>query len=334
MLTEEKIDQVMESALASIREHKRQAAERRMKATKAKSSTPSEAICVKGGLELPTLPIPPAPTSDPSGLTDLRRAMNWRAVSGSDEELLLDLVAAIFYRDAATGLFDYSKVRSTVLMISFELNRRQTIAPIFRGVRRPPPTGMHSTVSESQLGIDRQIIDLHWLACGGDKWAVGGKPHFSNLFTAEEFDLDLADQFARTPVLFDIKAEWLSLPPTHSWQLAALKTKAMSDRERVVMDGIDSRRQIGYKPVLNILRGRAGKNEVRQLQAERQARIWACDRLAGGDVMLGMTLLANWGHDKMDRRNYVRSLKGTKKTLNRVRGRSVGHEEVTPVVTS
>lgn len=267
--------------------------------------------------------------------SELKRAFKWDGSAMQDLELEDQIRELSRQRGTDGKRLDYQKIRTSMLMASFELNRRQVTAPVFRGLRRTLPVAVKTKMTKDDrlLVCDRQIIDLHWLHCAGWKGVVAGKPDLATLFTAKEFDVDLAEGFASTRMPVQEKVEWLNLPPDLAHQMCALKNKSMTERENDVLKGVESRRQAGYDSVFNTLLGKAGATGADRERATIRARIWACDRIAGGDPALARKVLAKWGGIVVDPSNFPKRLKAVKNALKRAGRLSDGQPVVTSKVT-
>lgn len=129
----------------------------------------------------------------------------------------------------------YEDHRESFCALNLELNRREvTFAPRFRGT--PRPTHRAPTPAEQLLGLDRQIIDLHWLHSRGVKRRIA-TDNYEVLLLDEEFDFSLAQEFAAEVWTSDHKAGLLSLPTHLQCQLDTLQPSSFADRIRRLRNG-------------------------------------------------------------------------------------------------
>lgn len=129
----------------------------------------------------------------------------------------------------------YEDHRESFCALNLELNRREvTFAPRFRGA--PRPTYGAPTPAERLLGLDRQIIDLHWLHSRGVKRRIA-TDIYEDLLLEEEFNFDMAQDFAAEAWTGDHKAALLSLPTQLQWQLDTLQPSNFADRFRRLRNG-------------------------------------------------------------------------------------------------
>ncbi|MEK8046892.1 hypothetical protein [Ideonella margarita] len=127
------------------------------------------------------------------------------------------------------SLTGYSKYREDWLSGQVTLNLQGKVAPLYR---RPAlrPAKIPVTREEALYSLDRQVIDLHWLHCTGFRFPIG-QTQFATLLTDENFDWDLACDFALSLVKTEIKVtQWLSLDELSAWELASLQATATRKR--------------------------------------------------------------------------------------------------------
>lgn len=149
----------------------------------------------------------------------------------SDGELLGMLRKLVTGRDLTTGKMPpYARVRPFVVAISMILNERQICPPRFRPKRKAGPMskGVKWDDESSMLSNDRQVLDLHWLACSGSDIQPSGK--WAGLFSAGGLHFDLASEFVATVGDAPTKVSVLGLHQGEMRQLAVLQPKEMQKR--------------------------------------------------------------------------------------------------------
>ncbi|MBK9445777.1 MAG: hypothetical protein IPO00_06630 [Betaproteobacteria bacterium] len=117
----------------------------------------------------------------------------------SDDELLGMLKKLTTKTVVATGeMPPYTRVRPFVIAISMILNERQVCPPRFRPKRKVGriSKGIKWDGESSMLSNDRQVLDLHWLACSGSDVQPSGK--WASLFSADGLNFNLASEFVAT----------------------------------------------------------------------------------------------------------------------------------------
>jgi len=145
----------------------------------------------------------------------------------------------------------YEDHRESFCALSLELNRREvTFAPRFRG--SPRPSHRAPTPAEQLLGLDRQIIDLHWLHSRGIQRRIA-TDIYEDLLLEKEFDFGQAQEFATEAWTSDHKAKLLSLPMDLQWQLDTIQPSNFTDRFRRLRNGERSGGRIKMKGLPQIL---------------------------------------------------------------------------------
>lgn len=139
------------------------------------------------------------------------------------KQMLLDLVKE---------LTPYHVIRDRYTAIACVMNRRGVCPPKFRPQRSLPRKEKDATDDDKLMMCDRQVIDMHWLHCGGKRDILPGKI-FTNIFVENELDFCLAGQLASKGWSHAVKAEKvLNLIPQEQLQLTILREKSIADTWR------------------------------------------------------------------------------------------------------
>lgn len=129
----------------------------------------------------------------------------------------------------------YSRIRSAYCAMNLVLNARGETAPIFRP-RREVKSKKGLSPDEQLLSCDRQVLDLHYLHCQYHERVRPSDAEFRPLFANDEFDFELASEFAARKWTPDVKARnSLRLPKSVQQELVALRERSQGDRLRTVM---------------------------------------------------------------------------------------------------
>lgn len=148
-----------------------------------------------------------------------------------DDELLGMLKKLVTGRDSMTGeMPPYARVRPFVIAISMILNERQVCPPRFRPRRKVGriSKGIKWGDEPSMSSNDRQVLDLHWLACSGSGIQPSGK--WAGLLSASGLHFDLASEFVATVGDAPTKVSVLGLHQGEIRQLAVLQPIDMKKR--------------------------------------------------------------------------------------------------------
>lgn len=231
-------------------------------------------------------------------------AMSVAELAGKLHDLSIDMIGKEFV--------PYLDIRQRVCAISIELNRRGTLAPRFRRLRRP--SSINKTAGDLALSRDRQFIDLHWLHCIKCQSPIHeGRPQFLKLLTAAVFDTKIAEMFVETPAFAEEKAEWLALPDHVALQLDAIQSDTIRERYRVATSGARSNGQvktIGRLQVTAMLKNSVAHQPHLQKEVQLWANIWMCARLVGdhAEVLRNFHALCEGLDKPLDGRDIARRL--------------------------
>lgn len=115
----------------------------------------------------------------------------------SNAELRVQIEFMLNQRGSDGQLVPYLQIRDECCAIGEVMNRRGIQPPKLRPQRSLPmlPKGQKYDVPDTVMSRDRQVLDLHWLHCRGKRDRIEHKA-YGDLFTGDEFDFDLAVQFA------------------------------------------------------------------------------------------------------------------------------------------
>ncbi|WP_227815034.1 hypothetical protein [Nitrogeniibacter aestuarii] len=159
----------------------------------------------------------------------------------TDEELLEELRGHTTSRDSATGKYPpYDEVRPRVIAISMLLNERNARPPRFRPYRPMPRVAKGSSwgATASLVSNDRQVLDLHWLACTCHNICPSGK--WQEMFAETGLNYDLASEFVATVGSTATKIKVLGLHEGEMRQLAVLQTEALQKRWTQLKSKVDT----------------------------------------------------------------------------------------------
>lgn len=131
-------------------------------------------------------------------------------------------------QSASTGA-PYAAVRDRYLALNIALNLRGLTAPAFRPVRRLRNKNPASE-EEELLGLDRQVIDLHYLHANHRSVLRLKRRDAKALFKPEEFDFTLAGQFALQPWRASAKSRILQIPDLLQVRLMTYRSDAIRMR--------------------------------------------------------------------------------------------------------
>lgn len=166
------------------------------------------------------------PANDPAVIERLSRLS-----VKSDSELLGMIKKLTTGRDLVTGKVPpYVRVRPFVVAISMILNERQVCPPRFRPKRKAARLSKGSMWDDelSTQSNDRQVLDLHWLACSTSDIQPVGK--WAGLFSADGLHFDLASEFVATVGETINKIRTLGLHQGEMRQLAVFQSSEMQKR--------------------------------------------------------------------------------------------------------
>ena len=177
----------------------------------------------------PSTSVDAAANMENSGSTAVARTATYHfpLVSGRPYERLTNdqlarelerLLSRGFYSPSALG---YATIRDEFCAIHVEMNMRQQHAPRFRPTHRLK----HELFTDEERieGLDRQVIDLHWIAHSSNK-PVAPANNYPTIFNNKPFDLTAAERFAQETWSPGSKATHLRLTEEMQWQLAIIQT--------------------------------------------------------------------------------------------------------------
>lgn len=143
-------------------------------------------------------------------------------------ECLMSYLGKLMSADHAGSA--YKTIRPEYIAVGMILNERRVYPPRFRPVRRMPrrSIAMMWSEDESLLSNDRQVLDLHWLACTGKNIRTCKK--WESLFSSGQLNFDVAARFVTTVGSAENKLKELRLIDEEMWELAVLQTKTMRQR--------------------------------------------------------------------------------------------------------
>lgn len=149
-------------------------------------------------------------------------------------------------RDAAGNRCPYFEVRGELCAISILLNERGDYAPRMRSMRVPISRKNSRTTypaDEHALSNDRQVIDLHWLY--RQQVSVIDTPGYEGMLNPEwAFDWLRASNFVNRVGATEKKANLLGLTEYAQLQLAAIQSKAVSDRWGTIREGLRKQQEV------------------------------------------------------------------------------------------
>jgi hypothetical protein len=143
-----------------------------------------------------------------------------RPFNGHTNDDLTKNLARLVMAFQVTPAFGYGSVRDELCAIHIEMNFRQQQAPRFRPTNRLRKK-LH-TAEEIAESLDRQVIDLHWLAHSANKPAAPAN-HYPTIFNNDPFDLGAAERFAQENWSPAVKAVHLHLTEEMEWANAIIQ---------------------------------------------------------------------------------------------------------------
>lgn len=202
-----------------------------------------------------------------------------------DAELRRVLIALSNTSPAKGELMPYHLFRDQYCAISMVMNQRGIQPPIFRPKRSLPKPikGQKPDLSDTLMMLDRQVIDLHWLHCRGKRDLLATHKYFAELFAEEEFNIDLAAEFACKSWSIASKThKVLDLMDFDQWQMAYFRGKPIEDSwrnaELTMNSTIDKR-----------LRQHTLKKQEFAAHVQGLKQLWLADKMASdlGQKMVG-----------------------------------------------
>ncbi|MCI1012633.1 hypothetical protein HWE04_02130 [Herbaspirillum sp. C7C2] len=229
------------------------------------------------------------------------------------------LVDRAFHLTPASG---YAAVRESLCAIHIEMNLRQAHAPRFRPMHRMKRE-LH-TVDERAESLDRQVIDLHWLAHSINK-PISPVNNYPTILDDSPFDLSAAERFAQENWSPTSKVIHLHLSDDAQWENAVLQSDAIRKKWAVIERG-DVRennvvKQVGAPQIeqsLSVAVSNAGMRHVLS-SIPGMVSTWKARKIAGESPARISRLIALMSGDKpRDRKAVARTIKSLDKYLDRV----------------
>lgn len=153
-------------------------------------------------------------------------------------DTLNNLTHAAFHANPAKG---YLTVREKFCAIHIEMNHRQQHAPRFR---KPNPLSKAITCDVERLqALDRQVIDLHWIAFSSQKPSSPAN-NYPTLFNNAPFDLAASEKFAQEKWPVTAKSVHLHLGNEMQWELAIIQCEEIRKQWRDIDQGSNQGKQV------------------------------------------------------------------------------------------
>lgn len=226
----------------------------------------------------------------------------------------------------------YGSVREEICAIHIEMNLRQAHAPQFRPME--PMVPQPDTIDLKNMGLDRQVIDIHWRAYSTEK-PTSEVLKYPTLFNAAPFDFSTAERFASEKLPPYLKAVDLHLSSSMQIEHAIVREVKFRDKWRAISRG-DVRGNIVKQagaPQIEV-RLRDAISESRAPHAVRHIKTmidaWKARQLVGDSPKKIARMIALMTGEKLRDESAVR------KTLNSVDqflGKSTKPIKKSPIVT-
>jgi hypothetical protein len=181
------------------------------------------------------------------------------------------------------------------------------LAPAFRGFAAlpAPNTGRAYTSEQTEALVKVQVAELQWLHRRGHRVRVR-KAGYEDLMSGDEFDLDLAEEFAREEWRPEAKVKSLRLDMSQQLMLGVLSTKPARDRRRSALAYVAEIRD-RLEPMV------AGH---KQIDLDFWCDLLLCEKLAGGSSPTAIAeLYASMTGRSIDRRLVDRTLRRIRERL-------------------
>jgi len=249
-------------------------------------------------------------------------AKNFRHYSHySNNDLIAEVERLIKLADLMSAATQYESVRGAMCALHIEMNLRQQHAPRFRP-QSPLPKKADSHAA-ALLGLDRQVIDLHWRAHSCDKPMVQ-VDDFPGIFDSEPFDFELAARFAQLGWKSATKAVHLHLTNDMQWEHAILQSSNIRDKWRTIRSG-DLRgsvvKEIGAPQVYTALHQSMASTPHLRAHIPGLVQIWSARRIVGESPQRVARLVALMcGERARDASAIRRSIMSLDKHLGFIRG--------------
>lgn len=192
--------------------------------------------------------------------------------------ILIGLVNQAFSHHHPTG---YAAVRVDLCAVHIELNKRQIIAPRFRAMPRLSKKPLSR--NETDMALDRQVIDIHWRAFSQNK-PLASVEKYIGIFHADDFDFDLAEKFSQEKWRPQVKVVHLHLSDEMQWEHSVLQTAGIRDKWRVIEFGDvrgDAVRQKGAPQIEMLLREMMGGTPHLRPYIPGLVDVWKARRIIG-----------------------------------------------------
>lgn len=205
----------------------------------------------------------------------------------SDCDLAKQLNSLVGTSSRFKPLMPYHFIREQYCAICMVMNERGLQPPRFRPHRALPHLLQKATSDETLMMRDRQVIDMHWLHCGGKRDTLSDKT-FADLFVDDELDFDLAAYLAEKSWKVEVKtSKVLNLIGHEELQMAYLRTKAIADAwrnaENTMKNTVDRR-----------LREQLVSTPSLKPHIEDFKQLWLADKIVGEMGLAAIAQMHGW----------------------------------------
>jgi hypothetical protein len=191
---------------------------------------------------------------------------------------LIDLVYHAFSHHRPTG---YGTLRADLCAVHIELNKRQVIAPRFRAMPRLVKKPL--SLDETDMALDRQVIDIHWRAFSQNK-PIASIEKYIGIFRADDFDFHLAEKFCQEKWRPQVKVVHLHLSDEMQWEHSVLQRVGIRDKWRVIEFGDvrgDAVKQKGAPQIEILLREMMAGTPHLRPHIPGLVNVWKARRIVG-----------------------------------------------------
>ena len=204
------------------------------------------------------------------------------------ELLALEGIGA-FVERSQIPLDGYLAYRSVWLASQLALNVQKSLAPLFRTSLSPVKCPVN--MEQALFSVDRQVIDLHWLHQIGFR-CVSSQREFAGLLSSDEFDFEMASQFALSNVKTTRKVDvWLGLPDEDQCTTGCLHNEAVRRRLQGIRGGTNG--SIGAEKICQSLRSvHRGRHDAARRIDDDLCYWRAAEMLPAATAMSRATLFA------------------------------------------